>query len=479
MAAEIMYLHDLEAEAILPSLVASIVGYSVFGSVYGWTPVFGHMDFLTFDAPIQLVYYALLGVVCGVVGIIYARTFYGVEHIFKQIPLPKWSKPAIGGLAVGLMGLVLPQALGMGYGWVQIGMSNDAFGLPLWVILILPFAKIVATSLSIGSGGSGGIFGPGMVIGGMLGAAFWHLLAPVLPGMPTGAAPFVIIAMMAMFGGIAHAPVAVMLMVAEMTGNLTLLGPAMVAVAIATLVVGDNTIYKSQLAARPDSPAHRSLFAVPLLRRIRASEALTPLTTTVRSDASLAEVEEALNHDELRASAVVDDNGALVGEIFTDDIANMPHEALAEKQVATVMVSFPSVVYESDPLDKALELLGERRVPWLLVVNNERSRHPIGIISTASIAETYASSLNQESNWIAQLAREAKMLEQDVEVGSPLDGQTLSEAKLPAGALVVALRRNGKLIIPNGTTHLKAGDQILALIHRPLAKQVRALIAQQ
>jgi CBS domain-containing protein len=215
------------------------------------------------------------------------------------------------------------------------------------------------------------------------------------------------------------------------------------------------------------------------LRRIRASEALTPLTTTVRADASLVEVEEAFYHDELRASAVVDDKGTLVGEICADDIANLPHEALAEKKVTDVMVSSPSVIYESDPLDKALELLGERRVPWLLVVDNEHSRHPLGTISTASIAETYTSSLNQQSNWIAQLAREAKMLEQDVEVGSPLDGQTLSEAKLPAGALVVALRRSGKLIIPNGATHLKAGDQILALIHRPLAKQVKALIEQQ
>ena len=115
------------------------------------------------------------------------------------------------------------------------------------MILILPFAKILATSLSIGSGGSGGIFGPGMVIGGMLGAAIWRLLEPIAPAIPLEPGPFVIVAMMALFGSVAHAPLAVMLMVAEMTGNLSMLAPAMVAVGVATFVVGGKTIYRSQL----------------------------------------------------------------------------------------------------------------------------------------------------------------------------------------------------------------------------------------
>ena len=112
----------------------------------------------------------MLGLLCGLVGFLYARGFYGLTHLFHKLPLPNWIKPAIGGLCVGLIGLVLPQAPGMGYGWVQVSMGPQLLGLPLWVILVLPFAKILTTGLSIGSGGSGGIFGPGMVIGGILGA---------------------------------------------------------------------------------------------------------------------------------------------------------------------------------------------------------------------------------------------------------------------------------------------------------------------
>jgi hypothetical protein len=136
-------------------------------------------------------------------------------------------------------------------------MGTDLLGLPLWMVILLPFAKILSTSLSIGSGGSGGIFGPGMVIGGMLGATFWRLGYGTLPDLPQTPAPFVIVGMMALFGGIAHAPLAVMLMVAEMTGNLSMLAPAMIAVGVSTALVGDNTIYRGQLPNRASAPAHR------------------------------------------------------------------------------------------------------------------------------------------------------------------------------------------------------------------------------
>src|SRR5205807_5787065 len=114
------------------------------------------------------------------------------------IPLPRWIKPAIGGLLVGLISLVVPQTMGTGYGWVQVSMGSGLLSLPLWIILILPFAKIVTTGLSIGSGGSGGVFGPGMVIGGMLGAMIWRLCYHVLPGLPATPAPFIIVGMMAL-----------------------------------------------------------------------------------------------------------------------------------------------------------------------------------------------------------------------------------------------------------------------------------------
>ena len=297
IGAEVLYTQDLEIEAIIPALIASIIGYAIYGAWAGWSPIFGNQTQDTFNNPLQLVYYALLGVICGGVGILYARVFHGMTGIFRRVSLSRhllWIKPTVGGVLVGLMGLAIPQALGMGYGWVQASMGPMLLSMPLWLVLALPFAKILSTSLSIGSGGSGGIFGPGMVIGSMVGAGVWRLAFQHLPGIPVTPAPFVIVAMMALFGGIAHAPLAVMLMVAEMTGNLSLLAPAMVAVGLASIVVGKNTIYTSQLETRANSPAHRLRLSFPMLSTLVAREALLPLVgQPITPEISVAVVEAA------------------------------------------------------------------------------------------------------------------------------------------------------------------------------------------
>jgi CIC family chloride channel protein len=116
LAAEILYTDDLEVEALVPALIASIIGYSVFGAWSGWNPIFTVPANLAFTSPVQLLYYVVLGVLCGAIGLLYANGFYGITHIFHRLRLPNWLKPGVGGLFVGLIGLVIPQALGMGYG---------------------------------------------------------------------------------------------------------------------------------------------------------------------------------------------------------------------------------------------------------------------------------------------------------------------------------------------------------------------------
>jgi chloride channel protein, CIC family len=142
--------------------------------------------------------------------------------------------------------------LGTGYGWIQHALGPTLSSMPLWIVLILPFARILATGLSIGSGGSGGVFGPGMVIGAFVGAAVWRLFEPAFPWMGNDPTPYVIVGMMCCFGSIARAPLAVMLMVAEMTGSIGSIEPGIVAVGLAWLIVsrGEQTMYRSQLTSR-------------------------------------------------------------------------------------------------------------------------------------------------------------------------------------------------------------------------------------
>ena len=175
LGAELLYRDDVESEVLVPSFIATIIAYSIFGSVEGFRPIFGAQAQFGFSNPAQLAWYALIGLVCGAVGLLYINNFYGLMDRFHRWHIPRVLKPAIGGFIVGCIGLVIPGVLGTGYGFVQAGLDRQALlAIPLWMILILPFAKILATSLSIGSGGSGGIFGPGMFIGGMLGAGIWR-----------------------------------------------------------------------------------------------------------------------------------------------------------------------------------------------------------------------------------------------------------------------------------------------------------------
>lgn len=257
LGVELLYRDDLESDVLLPGLVASVSGYVVYGAVDGFVPVFGDQGAIGFSGPTQFVWFAVLGLTAGVVGRLYASTFYGVASFCRRIRLPRWLLPALAGALVGCLGLAVPGVLGTGYGVVQQLLTpQGALALPLGIVLVLPFAKILATSLSIGSGGSGGIFGPGMVIGAGLGAALWRLLHDTAPALGGSVGPspaiYALVGMVAVFGAISHAPIAMTLMVAEMTGNLAVLPPAMLALAVAAVVVGERTIYRSQLATRQD-----------------------------------------------------------------------------------------------------------------------------------------------------------------------------------------------------------------------------------
>lgn len=460
MAAEILYLRDLEADSIIPNLIASIVAYSVFGAFYGFEPIFGAQPLFALDSPLQLPLYALLGLACGAMGIVYAKTFYGAAGLFARLRAPLWLKPALGGLAVGLLGLWLPQVLHTGYGWVQIGMGEALLATPLWLVLLLPFAKVLATSLSIGSGGSGGIFGPGMVIGGLVGAAVWRLGHGLVPQLPLDPAPFVIVGMMALFGGIAHAPLAMMLMVAEMTGNLSLLAPAMIAVALATALVGERTIYRAQLPNRAASPAHRVRMAFPLLSSLFVRDAMRE-AVAVEHNADLGAIRAAAAHE----GVVVVDGAAVLGQVTAEAVAAAGSGAKLDDLLVT-----PGVLSADLPLDEAMQVLDESGQSWLPVT--ERGRL-VGRVGLRGIVRTYKDTLGRSVRRVTELPPETALLEAVVRQASPLVGRSLAEALLPPSTLVVSVLRDGTVIYPRGDTVIEAGDRLTVLVAKGHEEAVR------
>lgn len=475
LAAEILYLHDIEVEAIIPSLIASIVGYSIFGIVNGFQPIFGSQTRFEYAEPIQLVYYALLGILCGVIGIFYARFFYATADVFHRIKVPRAVKPAIGGFLVGCMALVMPEVLYMGYGWVQVAMGPGLLGLPLWVILLLPFGKILTTSLSISSGGSGGIFGPGMVIGAFVGAAFWRLGIGVLPGMPPEATPFVIIGMMALFGGIAHAPLAVMLMVAEMTGNLSLLAPAMLAVGLAYLIVGNDTIYKRQIGTRADSPAHRARLRFPLLSSLTVGEAKSPVPATIPWRMTLAEARTIFQEHALDGAPVTNSTGELVGILTQADLREVPPDAWTTTLVSAAMNEEPVSAFPTQTLDVALEDLATHRVRWLPVIADRDDREVVGVVTAADIVRTYRAALSTAVRGVSGVASGGDMFDIAVDPSSAVVGRSLADLRLMPETLVISIHRDEEIMVPTASTQLRPGDVLTVLTRGRSQEALRRL----
>jgi len=461
LATEILYRDDFDAEALLPSFVASLVGYIIFGSVVGFTPLFGFAGSYHFSNPTQLVWFALIGVLGGLIGILYAKSFYGISDLFGHLALPRWAKPAIGGVIVGLIALAIPEVLGTGYGWIQEGLGHQLLTLPLWIVLVLPFARILATGLSIGSGGSGGIFGPGMIIGAFIGASVWRLLEPVVPSMGHNPAPYVIIGMMCCFGGISRAPLAVMLMVAEMTGSLSILGPAMIAVGLAWFIVrrSDDTIYRSQLRTRADAPAQRLLIGMPVLANVPVRQAMAAPRLVIPGGTSVEAAQEALAHGRLTGAPVVDSNGRFEGTISLGSL--QASKGTRDHRLESFVDVTAPTVSDSAHLDVAVDAITTSTQHWVSVLDSERN--VVGTVATSDVVRGYRLGLLaslQKVNADGDAPGADRVV---IGAGSPLAGQSLNNADLPISIIVTTIQRNKDLVVPTGSTRLQAGDELIVL----------------
>ncbi len=476
LAADIIYRDDFEVAALIPGLVASIVAYTTFGLFENFNPLFGYVDrSYQFSDPLRLVWYAAIGGLAGLVGLAYAKGFYGMVDLFGRIPLPKFVKPALGGLMVGLIALEVPEVLGTGYGWVQRALGAQLGSIPIWVVLLLPFLRIVATSLSIGSGGSGGIFGPGMVIGAFTGAAVWRLLHPIAPAVPHNPAPFVVAGMMACFGAIARAPLAVMIMVAEMTGSLALLAPAMIAVGIAYLIVrrNDDTIYRSQLKTKAESPASRLQFGLPLLSGIKVEEALATARVVLQESDELEEAVERLMAADVPGAPVVDRSGRFMGTVGTRE-ALRGYEERPDSRVGRLVDATAPSVNVRTTLDRALEALTTAG-GWVTVIDGKR--HVKGVVATTDLVRGYHAALGANAGRLSQVSADAVAIEERVVEQSPLAGHSLRESLLPEGALVISVQRGSQMLLGVGDTCLQPGDVVTVLSRQDRAGQVRRLLS--
>lgn len=261
-AVEIVYKEDFESDSMIPCIISSVTAYMVFTAIAGSGSVFHVGGDISLKHYNELFLYFILGLLCFSVGFVFVKMFNLVENIFKKLPLHPIIKPAMGGLVVGSIGYFFPEIIGSGFGLLQDSINgkdlSDNLGLLYisYLYLLIAFLKIVTTSFTIGSGGSGGVFGPSLFIGGMLGGFVGTLAQFYFPEYEFTVPPFILVGMGSFFAGIARAPIAGMIMVCDMIGSYRLL-PQLMIVSVLSFVLSHRwSIYKSQVENRFKSPAH-------------------------------------------------------------------------------------------------------------------------------------------------------------------------------------------------------------------------------
>jgi chloride channel protein, CIC family len=395
-SAEVFYRRDFEVRALIPGLVASVTGYTVFGFVFGWDRLFTiPLDVVKYTNPVSLLLYALVGLISAAVSVGYVKSFYMISDYFAKIQIPKFVKPAIGGVLVGVIGIVFPQILGTSYGWLQVAINKDYLLFPLGMIGAVIVLKILATSLTIGSGGSAGVFGPSMVIGGLLGAFIgtaFHLL-----GLFTwvDVTSVIIVSMVSFFGATAKTPISSIIMGSELTGGYALLAPMMLATFIAYIMSGQhNSIFRNQVMNRSDSPAHRMEYQRVILSDLFVKDVMKDPTNRLSKDLSLEEALQILNRNSGRMIMVVNENDKLEGVVYKHKLFEFPEEYRKSTKLVNIMIKDPFFAYSSDSLHHALVRLSSNDLQEMPVLSNENQK-VIGIVTIADLVRLYDSQVEK------------------------------------------------------------------------------------
>ncbi len=415
-SAEILYSEsDMEFEAIVPATTASIISYSIYSqslpAEVRFLPLFGKSLDHLFIQPIELAHYAVLAIILTIVGGIYVKTFYGTQELFRRIPIIPHIKPAIGAVLAGCIAISLLYwrggdqrvlgVMGTGYGALQRALTDaSSMGIPL--LLTLACVKILTTSLTISSGGSGGVFGPSMVIGGCIGGAVGLIFQHWFPTIVCAPEAYTVVGMAGFFAGVARAPLSTIIMVRSLTGDYGLLLPTMLVTTMTFSLSGRWTLYCKQVPTRLESPAHRGDFIVDLLKDKRVADVMdgNPHFLSISEQMTLKEIVNRLAKHQQRYFPVTDKSGRFVGMFTDSDVRSyIVDDGLWDLIVARDLMS-ESFLYVTpeDDLHDALRGLATANVEELPVVDENDHRKLIGMIERKSIMTLYNEKLIEFKN---------------------------------------------------------------------------------
>lgn len=458
------------ASVVVSAVAAGAIGRIVLGN----EPAF-IIPRYDLASPWELLLYALLGMLTATVAVAFVRVLYRVEDIFDAWKFPEYLKPIPGGLIVGAMGFFFPQLFGVGYDAI----SSTLRGEGTWSLLLaLVVLKMLATSITIGSGGSGGVFAPSLFLGAMVGGLFGLGMNQVFPTITAPAGAYAVVGMAALFSGAAHAPLTAIIIVFEMTNDYRLILPLMLTTVISTIlaeVLNKESIYTMKLVRRGIRLERGR--DIDVMQGVFVGEAMTRDITPVPASMTLAELAREFERSHHHGLPVVDESGDLYGLVTIRDLERALSNPEIDRMtvpVSEIATTHPVVTYPDEPMWSALKKLGTRGFGRLPVVDRNNPRRLVGMLRRDDVIQAYNTGIVRrlEAQQAAERLKLGKLSPATytdivVERGSEADGRPLRELQLPQSCLIVALQRGRETIIAHGNTVLQAGDRVTAFLGSP------------
>jgi CIC family chloride channel protein len=453
---------------VISAVIADVIAHFFEGGLRAFA-----VPEYTLLSPWELGLYTLLGALAAVASAGFTRLLYLSEDLWDRIRFPEYLKPVTGGLVLGVLGILAlksngyPRIYGVGYDSITQALFGE---LTLQATLLLLLTKVLATVITLGSGGSGGIFAPSLFMGAMLGATFGQAANYLFPHITAPSGAYALVGMSAFFSGAAHAPVTSILILFEMTGDYRIILPLMLATVMSTLIsriISSESIYTLKLSRRG---VHlRQGQDIDVMQGITVQEAMTTNVDVVPLTMSLKKLATEFARTHHHGFPVVDDAGELIGVVGIQDLERVLSAGPIEDKTVADIATTKDVLsaYPHEPMWKALRRMGTRDIGRLPVVEQEGSRRLVGMVRRSDIIRAYNHAIAQR----AQHQHRAEVLRLgqldgagfthvDIPPHSPIVGQRVSEIDLPEECLIVSVRRGRRLLVPHGYTVLQGGDQV-------------------
>lgn len=452
---------------ILVSAVSSAV---LTQAISGTQPAFA-VPAYAFNTAWELPLYLVLGLLAGPISALYVRLLYKVQDIFGAWKAPRWIKPVVAGLILGVVGLFLPQIFGVGYGTITDILNGNAYSIPLLLALLV--AKLILTPVSIGGGFIGGVFAPSLFVGAALGALFGGVTALLLPGLGIDAAAFALVGMAAVLAGAVHAPLTASILLFEMTGDYRIILPLLFSVAVSVLVsqrIQRDSVYAMGLA-RHGIRLDRGQ-DIEVLAALTVGEVMRAQPDMLNETLQVGEAAEIMAKNRRHGLPVVDANKELIGVLSLSDIDRAIQEGKINAPVGLICSRSLVTATANDTLAAALRRMSQGDLGRLPVVAPDNPRKLVGMLRRADVIRAYDIALTRRAS---QRHREqavrlntftppgVKVSDVVIESGAAIDGKLLKEIPLPHECVIASVRRGAEVFIPRGDTQLLAGDVLVVV----------------